>query len=186
MIAHLCNNFGFYILLLWLPSYLHHTFNVPMERLGLFSVIPYIAAFIMQVMSGFIADALHKRGMRMSAVRKSIQTVAFTLGALPLLALPAAHSAEAAVTLVAISLGGTSLNPGGFAVNHLDVAPRYAGVLMGITNTVAPIPGIIGVAATGFILQATGSFAAAFYLTALIYVVGLICYAALGSGDRKI
>ena len=30
VIAHLCNNFGFYIILLWLPSYLTRTFAVPM------------------------------------------------------------------------------------------------------------------------------------------------------------
>ncbi len=35
---------------------------------------------------------------------------------------------------------------------------------MGLSNTFATLPGIIGVAATGFIVQATGSFAAAFYL----------------------
>ena len=34
VIAHLCNNFGFYIILLWLPSYLTRNFGVPMERLG--------------------------------------------------------------------------------------------------------------------------------------------------------
>jgi len=42
---------------------------------------------------------------------------------------------------------------------------------MGISNTAATLPGIIGVAATGFILQATNSFSAAFYLTAAIYAV---------------
>jgi ACS family sodium-dependent inorganic phosphate cotransporter len=186
IIAHLCNNFGFYILLLWLPSYLHHTFKVPMERLGAFSVIPYVAAFFMQNLSGWIADVLHKRGIPLGVVRKTMQTAAFTLGALPLLALPAIHSPEAAVALVTVSLSGTALGTGGYGVNHLDIAPRYAGILMGLSNTAATLPGIIGVAAVGFIVEATGSFAAAFYLASAIYAVGLVCYLALGSGDRKI
>ena len=83
VIAHLCNNFGFYILLLWLPTYLHHTFDVPMARLGLFSVVPYAAAFVMQNFSGWIADTLHKRGMRLTVVRKMLQSMAFTAGACP-------------------------------------------------------------------------------------------------------
>ena len=91
VIAHLCNNFGFYILLLWLPTYLHHTFNVPMARLGLFSVIPYAAAFVMQNFSGWLADTLHKRGMRLTLVRKMLQSTAFALGA-PALADPAVDS----------------------------------------------------------------------------------------------
>jgi len=40
VIAHLCNGFGAYIIILWLPSYLHQTFNVPMERLGAYSIVP--------------------------------------------------------------------------------------------------------------------------------------------------
>jgi len=186
VIAHLCNNFGFYILLLWLPSYLNNTFGVPMARLGKLSVIPYVAAFIMQNSSGWIADTLRRRGVPLTLVRKSLQSAAFIVGALPLLVLPMAGSAAVAVTLVTISLAGTGLGAGAFAVNHLDVAPRYAGILMGLSNTFATIPGIVGVAATGFILQTTHSFSAAFYLTTVIYLIGLVCYLALGSGERKI
>ncbi|HUY20165.1 MAG TPA: ACS family MFS transporter [Candidatus Binataceae bacterium] len=186
VIAHLCNNFGFYIILLWLPSYLSHTFQVPMARLGELSVIPYAVAFVMQNASGWFADTLQKRGMSLTAVRKSMQTAAFAAGAIPLIALPAATSAGVAVTLVTLSIGGSSLGVAAFAVNHLDVAPRYAGILMGLSNTFATIPGIVGVAATGFILQKTNSFAAAFYLTAVVYAIGMVCYLAIGSGDRKI
>ena len=186
VIAHLCNNFGFYILLLWLPSYLAHNFHVPMAHLGELSVIPYAVAFAMQNVAGWLADALQRRGMSLTAVRKLIQGLAFGAGALPLLMLPAAASARAAVALVALSIGGSSLGAGAFAVNHLDVAPRYAGILMGLSNTFATIPGIIGVAATGFILQRTDSFSAVFYLTAVIYAIGMVCYLAMASGERKI
>ena len=31
----------------------------------------------------------------------------------------------------------------GVGVNQIDIAPRFAGVLMGITNTAGTIPGII-------------------------------------------
>lgn len=186
IIAHLCNNFGFYIILLWLPSYLTRTFSVPMERLGDFSVVPWIAAFIMQNSSGWFADGLHKHGMRLTTVRKLMQSSAFTIGGLPLLALPMARSPEMAVALVTISIGGTALCGGGFVVNHFDVAPRYAGILMGLSNTAATVPGIIGVAATGFILEATNSFSAVFYLTTIVYAIGALCYVAMASGERKI
>jgi ACS family sodium-dependent inorganic phosphate cotransporter len=186
VIAHLCNNFGFYIILLWLPSYLTRTFNVPMARLGFLSVIPWIVAFILQNSSGWVADKLNQRGLALTTVRKLLQVSAFAIGATPLLFLPHAHSPAMAVTLVTLSIGGTALGAGGFAVNHLDVAPRYAGILMGLSNTFATLPGIIGVAATGFIVEATGSFAAVFYLTVGIYLIGGVCYLILGSGERKI
>lgn len=39
-----------------------------------------------------------------------------------------------------------------FSVNHLDVAPQHASVLMGISNTFATIPGIVSPALTGYIV----------------------------------
>lgn len=49
-----------------------------------------------------------------------------------------------AVVLFSLALGVSNLNAASFNVNHLDIAPRYAGVLMGITNSAGTIPGIIG------------------------------------------
>ncbi|MGZ6226567.1 MAG: ACS family MFS transporter [Candidatus Binataceae bacterium] len=186
VMAHLCNNFGFYILLLWLPSYLDQTFHVPLKDLGVMAVMPYLAAFVAGNCSGWFADSLQRRGMRMTAVRKTLQTTAFGLGAAAVCAMPFAHSAVQAVVLATISVGGTAIGMGGWGVNHLDVAPRYAGILMGISNTFATLPGIIGVAATGFIVQATGSYSDVFYLAAVVYLVGLVAFDVWGSAERKI
>jgi ACS family sodium-dependent inorganic phosphate cotransporter len=106
VIAHVCNNFGGYIILLWLPSYLHKTFAIPMERLGNYSIIPWIAAFCVGNLSGWIADGLRKRGMTMTGVRKLMQGAAFILGAVAMLLLPLADSVLLATALVTIAIGG--------------------------------------------------------------------------------
>ena len=49
-----------------------------------------------------------------------------------------------AVLLFSLALGTSNFNAASFNVNHLDIAPRYAGVLMGITNAAGTIPGIVG------------------------------------------
>ncbi|GAB1294473.1 Sialin [Apodemus speciosus] len=43
---------------------------------------------------------------------------------------------------ISTTLGGFASS--GFSINHLDIAPSYAGILLGITNTFATIPGMIG------------------------------------------
>ncbi len=48
------------------------------------------------------------------------------------------------VSLLTVSVGFCGLAMAGFNLNHIDIAPQYAGVLMGITNFAATIPGIIG------------------------------------------
>lgn len=186
VLAHFCSNFGFNILLLWLPTYLHHTFGVAVARVGIYSIVPWIASFVVVNSGGWIADAMLLRGTSVGATRKLMQSCAFGIGALPLLALPAARSPAAAIALITISAAANGLGLAAYGVNHLDVGPTYAGVLMGISNTIAAIPGIIGVAVAGFIVQASGSFAAVFYLIAAVDVIGLLGYLRWASGDRKL
>lgn len=186
VLAHFCSNFGFNILLLWLPTYLHHTFGVTVARVGIYSIVPWIATFVVVNSGGWIADAMLLRGTSVGATRKLMQSCAFGIGALPLLALPAARSPGAAIALITISAAANGLGLAAYGVNHLDVGPTYAGVLMGISNTIAAIPGIIGVAVTGFIVQASGSFAAVFYLIAAVDAIGLLGYLRWASGDRKL
>lgn len=52
---------------------------------------------------------------------------------------------------IAVGIGAFSLS--GFAVNHLDIAPHYAQILFGITNTFGTIPGIISPNLTEFLVK---------------------------------
>ena len=49
-----------------------------------------------------------------------------------------------AITFLTVAVGITGLVYGGLSVNHLDIGPANAGVLMGITNMVGTIPGFLG------------------------------------------
>jgi len=186
VLAHFCSNFGFNILLLWLPTYLHHAFGVTVAKVGLYSLVPWVASFATVNTGGWIADTMRIRGVSVTLTRKLMQSIAFGLGALPLLALPWASSPGIAVALIALSASANGLGLSAYGVNHLDVGPEYAGVLMGISNTFATIPGIVGVAVAGFIVQATNSFSAVFILIAAVYAVGLCGYATWATGNRRL
>jgi ACS family sodium-dependent inorganic phosphate cotransporter len=186
VVAHFCSNFGFNILLLWMPTYLHHTFGVPLSRVGTYSIIPWIATFFTITFSGWFADSMIARGYRVGTVRKFMQSTGFAIGAISLLIVPAAGSPAVAVALLTVAASANGISSAAFGVNHLDVAPTYAGILMGISNTIATIPGIIGVAAVGMIVQATKSFSAVFVLIAAVYFVGMFFYLLWASGEQKI
>jgi ACS family sodium-dependent inorganic phosphate cotransporter len=70
----------------------------------------------------------------------------------------------------------------GFLPNWLDIAPRHSAVLVGISNTIATIPGIAGVAITGWLVDTTGTYSSAFVLTAAVSVGGAMFYLLFGSG----
>ena len=88
---------------------------------------------------------------------------------------------------IAIMATGNALGAfvtGGFAVNHMDIAPRHAGTLMGITNTAGTIPGIIGVFVSGLILELTGSWALVFQVAAGVTLFGLVFYLIFSSSEK--
>ena len=157
-----------------------------MARVGNYALVPWLASFVASNVAGWAGDRLLARGLSTTTVRKLMQTLAFAVGAAPLLVLPAATSPGFAIALVTVSLMSSALALSAFAVNHLDIGPRYAGILMGLSNTAATVPGIVGVALTGLLVGATGSFAAVFYLTAAVYLVGLFGFLMWASGEQKL
>jgi ACS family sodium-dependent inorganic phosphate cotransporter len=68
----------------------------------------------------------------------------------------------------------------------MDIAPRHADVLMGITNTAGTIPGVVGVALTGWMVQTSGTYASAFMLAAAINVVGALVWLTAGTARRVV
>jgi predicted MFS family arabinose efflux permease len=85
--------------------------------------------------------------------RKMWNSIAHWGGALALFVLYLFDtSAMEAIILLTVAL---SLNSGiftGFLTNHMDLAPNFAGTLMGITNSLANITSILGPLLVGFIV----------------------------------
>jgi len=184
--AHFCSNWSLYVLLAWLPSYFKSTFGVSLVNAGVLSAAPWLTCFLMANVSGHIADKLLRAGRSATFVRKLMQTIGLGGGGIFLLQLPGVGSVTAGVLLMCCAAGTLSFGLSGFAPNSFDIAPRYADVIWGISNSFATLPGIIGVYVTGWLVERTGSFAAPFFLTAGIALAGAVVYLALASGARQI
>ncbi len=184
--VHFAHNWALYVLLAWLPSYFKATFDVSLANAGWLSAAPWLASFVMVNVGGSVADRLLRSGMPTTRVRKTLLTPAFLGGALFLVLLPRATTPTMAVVLMCCTTSALAFCIAGFGPNSFDIAPRYADVIWGISNSAGTFPGIIGVSITGFLVQRTGSYNAPFLLTAGICVVGALVYLAFGSGERQI
>jgi ACS family sodium-dependent inorganic phosphate cotransporter len=184
IVGHFCGNWGLYVLLSWLPSYFSSQLGVNLRSVWIYVAPPWIAMFLCSNLSGWIADRLIAAGYSITFTRKAMQAVGFVGPALALSALATTTDAVNAVIWLCISLGLGSFAFAGVGSNHLDISPRHAGVIFGISNTVATLPGIIGVVITGMLVDQTGTYASAFYLTAGIYLFGLVFYTLFGTGRR--
>ena len=54
------------------------------------------------------------------------------------------NSVEWAITFLSLSIGCSGFAVAGFPVNSLDIAPKYAGILLGIVNVMGTLPGFLG------------------------------------------
>jgi ACS family sodium-dependent inorganic phosphate cotransporter len=184
IIMHFCSNWGLYVLLSWLPSYFSSQLGIGLRSVWIYVAPPWVAMFIMGNVVGIIADRLIGRGWTVTRVRRFMQFIGSSGPALALIALASVNDATTAVIYLTLAMSLSSFAFAGFATNHLDIAPRHAGVIFGISNTAGTLPGIIGVALTGLMVETTGSYASAFYLTAGMYAVGLVVWQLYSTGEK--
>ncbi|NQV65093.1 MAG: ACS family MFS transporter [SAR86 cluster bacterium] len=184
IVAHFCNNWSLYVLLSWLPTFINKGLGVDYASVGWVTMIPHVASFIFLNVAGSIADRLVRSGMDVGKVRKLMQTIGFGGISTALLIVGEVESVWLAITIMTIGNALGAFVVGGFVVNHMDIAPKYAGTLMGITNTAGTIPGIIGVFVSGLILELTGSWALVFQVTAGVTLFGLVFFLMFSSSKK--
>ena len=182
--AHFASTWNIYVLMSWLPSYFREVQGLSIANAGLFSAAPWLTMFAFSNLSASVSDRMIARGADLTSTRKLMQSVSLIGSALVLLLMPYAHSASAALAMLCIAMGALGCTNAAFAPAMLDVAPRYGAVLYGFSNTFATIPGIIGVAAMGWLVDRTGTYTAGFVLTAAVSVLGALTFGLLFNARR--
>ena len=172
------------MLLSWLPTFVNKGLGVDFAAVGLVTMIPHVASFVFLNVAGNITDRLTRSGMDLGKIRKLMQTIGFGGISIALMLVGEVESAAMAIGIMAVGNAVGAFVTGGFAINHMDIAPRSAGTLMGITNTAGTIPGIIGVYVSGRILEATGSWALVFQVAAGVTLFGLVFYLMFSSSKQ--
>jgi ACS family sodium-dependent inorganic phosphate cotransporter len=184
IINHFCSNWGFYVILTWLPTYFHQALGVDIVQVGVYTILPWLVMFLMANVAGWTADHLLQQGFSLTSVRKLMQSIGFLGAAVFLTMVGRVSTPTEAIVYMSCTLGLGSFALSGFGVNHLDIGPRYAGILLGFSNTAGTIPGIVGVTLTGLILDATGSWSLVFLISAGVYVLGLLVWLLFATGER--
>ncbi len=186
IINQFCSTWVLYVLLAWLPSYFRGHLGLTITSAGIYSAAPWLTLFVVANLAGWTADTMVNKGLSLTFVRKTMQITGLLGSATFLLLARDVDTAGVAILLMCGALGGVGLTWSGFLPNPLDIAPRYADLLMGIANTAGTIPGIIGVAITGWMVDVTGTYSSAFALAAAINIFGAIVWLAFASGERVI
>ncbi|XP_022845184.1 probable anion transporter 5 [Olea europaea var. sylvestris] len=197
--AIVVNNFTFhyalYVLMNWLPTYFELGLQLSLENMGSSKMMPYFNMFLFSNIGGVIADHLITRKvLSVTRTRKLLNTIGFVVASFALMALPRFRTPDGVVFCSSVALGFLALGRAGFAVNHMDIAPRYAGIVMGVSNTAGTLAGIVGVDLTGRLLEAAksaqldltspDSWRAVFLIPGSLCILSSILFLLFSTGER--
>lgn len=183
IISHFCHNWGTFILLTWMPTYYNQVLKFNLTESGLLCVLPWLTMAAFANIGGWIADTLISRGLSITTVRKIMQSIGFLGPAFFLTQLSNVKTPAMAVLCMACSQGSDAFSQSGLYSNHQDIGPRYAGVLLGLSNTAGVLAGVFGTAATGYILQ-NGSWDDVFKVAVVLYIIGTLVWNIFATGEK--
>jgi len=190
--ALLANNFAYfafgYMLFfatLWLPGYFLAEHNLNLKSVGWYLTIPWLVSALFLKAGGFISDYLYKKTGKSRLARSHIIWVSQLLAAVFFILM--GFSQTLGLSLVYLSLGlgfGMMPQPAFFSIN-IDVAKQRAGTSQGVTSSCLSLAGIIAPLITGWLIDLTGHYQAAFLLLGGITVMAVLVVILFHHPDRE-
>lgn len=190
MVAHMGQNYGYETLMTELPTFMKQILRFNIKKNGFLSAVPYLAMWGFSLGSSWVADYMISNSrMSHTAVRKIAQAIGHFGPAIALVfASYTGCNPALTVTILAVGVG---LNGGiysGFKVNHLDISPRFAGILMSFTNFTANMAGLLAPIIAGYIIHGRPTQAAwreVFFAASGVYFVCNCFYLIFATGERQ-
>ncbi len=162
--------------LFWVPKFLYSKHSLTLTELGAPLIVIYSAAGAGSIFGGWLSSALLRRGWSTNAARKSAILVC-ALMVTPMIFGASVSNTWVAVLILSLATAGHQ----GWAANMFaclsDLYPKNAvSTVVGIIGFSGSLGGMLVATATGFILQATGSYMPVFVWAGLAYlfILGLI------------
>lgn len=179
-IAFFASNYILYFFLTWFPSYLVMAHNLSIKNMAIVSVIPWLVGFIGQVGGGFVSDLVFKKTGNLMFSRKVVIVVCLLGSGLGVSLGGLATSTTSAVVLMSISIFFQYLTSANYwAIIQDTVRGENVGGVGGFVHFLSNLAGVVGPAATGFLVQSTGGFTIAFLIAGGLAVLGVLAVAFL-------
>jgi len=187
-VLHWAGNWQLYTFLTFLPIYLDKEIGFDMKKAGFVEVLPYLAIFIVTLVAGVASDHLITSKIltpiNTRRLMAFMQTIVCAIG---LILCGLTKNATLVIIIMTLANGFLGTSAASYGSNYIDLAPAYSGILYGVSNMFATLPGILSPIVTGFILGKSetgmGKWMLVFAITALINIFGFLFYMIFGSAD---
>lgn len=162
--------FGYYLFFFmgWLPTYLQKQYNLNLASVGIFSILPWLLAAILLWLVGYLSDGLLKKTGNLRLARSHPIWISQLLAAICIVPVIFTHDLTIAMIFISLAVAfGMSSNSTFYAIN-VDVAKERTGTALGVMDTFFAIAGFVSPVITGWVVNSTGNFNAAFWLLAIL------------------
>ncbi|XP_062550218.1 vesicular glutamate transporter 2-like [Armigeres subalbatus] len=186
--ANFCNNYGFYTLLTQLPRFLKDAMHFGVQSSGMIAAVPYFGMSITLYLAGYFADWFQIKGiLTTTQVRRNFNCGAFVVQSVCLIIAAAVFTPVVSIIFITLAISASAFAWSGYAVNHLDLSPKSAGLLMGISNSFGTASGIITPIVVGYLTSGSSpaEWKMVFYIAAGVYLFGLVVYWFWASGELQ-
>ncbi|XP_065208291.1 vesicular glutamate transporter 3-like [Planococcus citri] len=179
---------GYTVVILYLPLYIKDINNIDINKIGMVSALPHLFAVISHPIAGYLGDVLKNRKILTGTrIHKLYICVGFAVGAALLNLVAFWRNFVGIVMGLALYRLFTSFSDVAFHVNVIDLSPKYASVLFGITTTFFTLGAVASPFFIGSVVKTHSQFEwnVCFVSFSFIYIVGAVLYAFFASGETQ-
>ncbi len=169
--------YAYFFFVSWLPGYLILERKMTLLQSGIAAALPFWVGLFGTLGGGWLADYLIERGMSTTVSRKSIIGGGLLVSTVLMVAGAYVERGWLSVTLLSLCIGFLRLATGSVSSLPIDLAPRLmVASLTSIQNFFGNIGGLMAPIITGYVVNATGSFALAFVAAGGMALFGAASY----------
>jgi MFS transporter, ACS family, hexuronate transporter len=184
-IAYFAFGYMLFFATLWLPGYFLAEHNLNLKSVGWYLTIPWLVSALFLKVGGFLSDHLYKRTGKSRLARSHIIWASQLLAALFFVLMGFTQTLGLSIVYLSLGLGfGMMPQPAFFSIN-IDVAKHRSGSSQGITSSCLSLAGILAPLLTGWLIDLTGHYQAAFLLLGAITALSVLVVIIFHHPDRE-
>jgi MFS transporter, ACS family, hexuronate transporter len=160
--------------LYWLPKFLHTTYGLTLDKIGLPLIIAYLIADVGSIGGGWLSSHFLRLGWSINAARKTTLLICAIL-VIPIYWASGIDDLWPAVILIGLGMAAHT----GWSANMYTLATDFfpkkdMGTVVGFIGMSGAVGGMLMASATGHLIEATGSYKILFVIAASMYAIALL------------
>ncbi|WP_114750333.1 MFS transporter [Pleomorphovibrio marinus] len=172
---YFASNFTFFFCLTWLFPHLQEQYNLAAVEAGFYSSLPLIAGGFGNMVSGWMVDAIYRRGyFRWSRILPAI--LGFGLAAAGLIISLFAQDVVIAISFLSMAVFGADMTLSPSWTFCVDIGKAHSGAVSGTMNMAGNIGSFLTALAFPYLREWTGSVTPFFILGAVLNILAIFIW----------